>query len=122
MGDPVTYCVVDILNDWLSLNKRESALKKDLKDAIAQLDKLAYEHYPALTEDEVKDLVVNDKWMAALDAAIHGEMDRVSQSLTKRVKELVERYESPLPALSEAVIGLEGKVSGHLAKMGFSWR
>ena len=31
--------------------------------------------------------------LAALDAAIHGEMDRVSQQLTSRVKELAERYE-----------------------------
>jgi len=31
---------------------------------------------------------VDDKWLAALDAAIHGEMDRVSQQLTQRVKDL----------------------------------
>ena len=44
-------------------------------------------------------LVVDDKWIAALDAAIHGEMDRISQQLTPtRVKELAERYETPLPA------------------------
>jgi type I restriction enzyme M protein len=29
-----------------------------------------------------------------LDARIHGEMDRVSQQLTTRVKELAERYET----------------------------
>jgi hypothetical protein len=32
--------------------------------------------------------VVDDKWLAALGAAIHGEMDRISQALTQRVKEL----------------------------------
>ena len=31
--------------------------------------------YPRLTETEVKALTVDDKWMAALDAAIHGETD-----------------------------------------------
>jgi type I restriction enzyme M protein len=36
---------------------------------------------------------------AALDAAIHGEMDRVSQQLTHRVKELAERYETPMPQM-----------------------
>lgn len=39
--------------------------------------------YPELSEDEIKTLVVDDKWMAVLDAAIHGEMDRISQTLTK---------------------------------------
>ena len=43
-----------------------------------------------LTEAEVKALVVEEQMSlpAALDSAIHGEMDRVSQQLTQRVKEL----------------------------------
>ena len=45
--------------------------------------------------------MVDDKWLAALDAAIHGEMDRISQALTQRVKELAERYETPLPQMVE---------------------
>ena len=39
----------------------------------------------SLTESEIKALVVDDKWFAALDAAIRSEMDRVSQQLTQRV-------------------------------------
>ena len=67
-------------------------------------------------------LVVDDKWLAALDAVIHGEMDRVSQQLTRRVKELAERYETPLPQATSRVAELEAKVSGHLERMGFAWR
>ena len=88
-----------VLSDWLKLNTDETDLKKQLKDAEAALDAKAYAHYPKLTEAEVKALVVDDKWLAALDTAIHGEMDRVSQELTKRVKELAERYETPLPQI-----------------------
>ena len=69
-------------NDWLKLNDEEADLKKRLKDAEAALDAKAYAKYPKLTEAEIKTLVVDDKWLAALDAAIHGEMDRVSQQLT----------------------------------------
>ena len=69
--------------------------------------------------DEAKTLVVDDKWLARLDADIHGEMDRISQSLTQRVKELAERYETPLPQLSDRVADLEAKVNGHLERMGF---
>ena len=46
-------------------------------------------------------------------------MDRISQTLTRRVKELVERYESPLPKLTEEVANLSEKVAAHLQKMGF---
>ena len=75
---------------------------------------------PVLGETEVKSLVVDDKWMAALEAVIHGETDRISQQLTQRVKELAERYETPLPDLNKRVAELEAKVNRHLAKMGFT--
>jgi type I restriction enzyme M protein len=57
-----------------------------------------------------------------LDAAIHGGMDRVSQQLTQRVKELAERYETPLPQMVSRVAELEAKVNRHLKTMGFSWK
>ncbi|MEZ5334358.1 MAG: hypothetical protein R2741_03510 [Methanolobus sp.] len=62
-----------------------------------------------LSEDDVKSLVVDDKWLSTLDAAIHGEMDRISQSLTQRVKELAERYDTPLPKMTERVAELESQ-------------
>jgi type I restriction enzyme M protein len=65
--------------------------------------------------------VVDDKWLAALDAAVHGEMDSVSQRLTQRVKDLAERYETTLPRMASRVAELETKVNSHLEKMGFSW-
>lgn len=55
------------------------------------------------------------------DAAIHGEMDRVSQALTSRVRELAERYESPLPQMADRAAELEAKVAAHLKTMGFTW-
>jgi type I restriction enzyme M protein len=108
------------LNDWLKLNGDEADLKKRLKEAEASLDAKAYAKYPTLTESEIKTLVVDDKWLAALDRDIHGEMDRVSQDITQRVKELVERYETPLPQMVNRVADLETKVNGHLEKMGFA--
>ncbi|MFA6271437.1 MAG: N-6 DNA methylase, partial [Candidatus Paceibacterota bacterium] len=110
---------IQILLLWLSLNTEEADLKKRLKEAEAALDALAYAQYPTLTETEIKTLVVDDKWMTAIAAAIHGEMDRISQALTQRVKELAERYETPLPQAALKVAELEAKVNRHLAKMGF---
>jgi len=111
-----------VLRDWLKLNAEEADLKKRLKETEAALDAQAYARYPKLTEAEIKTLVVDDKWRAALDAAIHGEMDRVSQRLTQRVKELAERYETPLPRMHTHVAGLETRVNRHLQAMGFSWK
>jgi type I restriction enzyme M protein len=100
-----------VLDEWLELSNQEADLKKKLKDAEAALDAMAYAQYPKLTEDGVKTLVVDDKWLAALDAAIHGEMERISQALTQRVKELAERYETPMPQMVSRVAKLEAKVN-----------
>ena len=121
-GDKEAREEAAVLNAWSKLNKQEADLKKQLKEHEDLLDGWVYRKYPKLTEDEVKALVVDDKWLAALDAAIHGEMDRVSQALTRRVKELAERYETPLPALTHKVAELEERVSGHLERMGFAWK
>ena len=113
---------VAVLNDWLKLNKEEVGLKKRIKEAEATLDGQAYAKYPKLTAAEIKTLVVDDKWLAALDAAIHGEMDHVSKQLTQHVKELAERYEMPLPKMLDRVAEAEAKVNFHLKAMGFAWR
>lgn len=107
------------LKQWAKLNKQESELKAAIKGAEAALDAAAYAKYSKLTEDDVKALVVDDKWLATLGTAIHGEIDRTEQTLTGRVKELAERYATPLPAMTDRVTELETKVAAHLAKMGF---
>lgn len=120
-GDPSAKDEADVLARWLALNEKETELKRKVKEAEAALDELAYKKYPKLTGEEIKSLVVEDKWLAAIDAAIHGEMDRVSQTLTSRIKELAERYEATLPELEKSVIDLQSKVNQHLERMGFSW-
>ena len=69
----------------------------------------------------MKALVVDDKWLDTLDARVHEEMDRVTQRLTGRVRELAERYAAPLPQLASRAAEFEAKVKGHLERMGFSW-
>ena len=110
-----------VLNEWLSLSDREAELKKQLRESELLLDAQALAKYPKLTEDEVKTLVVEDKWLATLEAALQGEMDQISQQLTQRVKQLAERYETPLPRLTSRVAELEAKVNQHLERMGFTW-
>jgi type I restriction enzyme M protein len=108
-----------ILNKWLKFSNEEADLKKAIKAAETDLDAKVYAKYPNLTEVEVKTLVVEDKWLATLEGDIQGEMNRISQSLTQRVKELAERYETPMPQLTNHVAELEAKVNSHLERMGF---
>jgi type I restriction enzyme M protein len=110
-----------VLGEYLELTDRIGEAKKALRDAEAELDALAYAKYPTLNECEIKTLVVDDKWLTALDARVHGEMERISQALTGRVRQLAERYEMPLPGLSSRVAEMERAVNHHLERMGFSW-
>ena len=46
---------------------------------------------------------MDDKWLATVAAAVQGELDRVSQTLTGRIRQLAERYATPLPQLTDEV-------------------
>jgi len=110
-----------VLQHWLELAASEAAAKKKLKEAEEALDGKALALYPKLSERDVKALVVDGKWMATVAATVAGEVERISQRLTERVRELAERYESALPAAAGRVEELEAKVKAHLQKMGFAW-
>ncbi|MDO8812513.1 MAG: N-6 DNA methylase [Gallionella sp.] len=92
---------------------------KKVKDAQQALYMQVFVKYGELSEAEIKALVVDDKWLAAITAAVQGELERVSQTLTGRIMILAERYAMPLPVIAAEVEELSAKVESHLIKMGF---
>jgi type I restriction enzyme M protein len=121
-SDPDGADELKLLKQWLDLGNRVAALKKQIREGDAALDTLAYEKYPTLTHADIQLLVIDDKWMATLAGTVQGELDRVSQTLTGRVRELAERYATPLPKLTDEAAVLATRVEEHLAKMGALWR
>lgn len=111
----------DILTRCLELIEAESDAAEAVKRGQDALNKQVLAHYGKLTEAEIKTLVVEDKWLTSLRAAIEGEVRLLMQQLAKRVKELEERYARPLPALEREVEAFSAKVEGHLKKMGVAW-
>jgi len=110
-----------VMEKYLSLKEEESEAKKKIKEAEKALDAKVITKYKKLTESEIKALVVDDKWVGTIEQAVKGEMDRISQRLTQRIKELAERYATPLPTLVTETEALTSKVDVHLNKMGFIW-
>jgi type I restriction enzyme M protein len=110
------------LEDYAALLDKQTDAKARLKAAQEDLDAKLDAKYPKLTEDEIKTLVVDDKWLATIAAAVQGELDRVSQTLTGRIRQLAERYASPLPQLTDEVATLAARVDVHLKKMGAVWK
>ena len=111
-----------VMKQYMALIEQQIKLTIDIKTASETLDKKALSQYAKLTETDVKNLVVDGKWMQAIQIAINSEMERISQRLTQRLKELLERYETPMPELDKQVKELEEKVNAHLTKMGLSWK
>ena len=112
----------NMLQQYKKLMDDETEVQFKIKTAKIELEKKVIAQYPKLSIAEIKTLVVEKKWMAAMDQRIRTEMDNISHRLTQRIKELAERYETPMPRMTENVADLEAKVNTHLTKMGFVWK
>jgi len=121
-SDPDAADERQVLKAWLQLSADEAALKKAVKELDATLDQRAFEHYAKLSLAEIQALVIHDKWLARLGQDLQAELDRVSQTLTRRIRELAERYAQPLPELVNDLEVLSGRVEAHMQRMGVAWR
>ncbi|HMI93048.1 MAG TPA: class I SAM-dependent DNA methyltransferase [Polyangiales bacterium] len=109
-----------VLEQYLALADKEAALWSQANAAQLALTEKVAEKYGKLSEDEIKALVIDDKWLVAVHGAVQSELDRVSQTLTGRVRELAERYATPLPELTSELETLAARVQAHLTQMGFA--
>jgi len=113
---------VKLLKEYKSLLESLNKTDKDIKEAVKARDEAVLKHYAKLTEAEIKELVVDDKWLAAIERDIQSEIERVTLQLATRIRELEERYAEPLPEIMRTVEELQRKVDEHLRRMGLEWR
>ncbi len=64
-------------------------------------------------------LLINQKWLKTPAQGINDEAEDIILQMLNRIKELYERYETPLPEIERQVYKLEHKVKAHLKLMGF---
>ncbi|MBI3477555.1 MAG: type I restriction-modification system subunit M [Acidobacteria bacterium] len=107
-----------VLTRCLQLMETEAVASKAVKESQAYLDASVLTQYAKLTDSEIRDLVVDDKWLAVLQGAMKDEIQRLTQALTDRVKELEERYIVTLSELENAISELSDRVKAHLKEMG----
>ncbi len=112
---------ISVLELYLNTSERLSETSKQIKELTSELDKLVLEKYRQLSIEEIKKLVVEHKWMMAIEFSVKNEMQHISQRLAARVRELSDRYEIALPDVLKEVKSLEEKVNTHFSKMGFKW-
>jgi type I restriction enzyme M protein len=110
-----------VLSEYQKLSEKEKEVKKQVKEVESQLDTDLFEKYQQLKESNIKEMVIQDKWLFAINDSINNIIEQISRNLTGRINELVDRYETPLPKISKDVNELTTKVDQHLEKMEFKW-
>ena len=118
-NDPEFSEELKILSDYNKLYVKQSDLKKQIKELHSQLDENLYKKYQKLTKNEIKELVINEKWFFTIHNLIDDEIERISNKLSGRIKELQTRYETPLEDISNNLQIFSKKINGHLKVMGF---
>jgi type I restriction enzyme M protein len=111
----------DMLDKYKKLMAKETKLKASIKKSLSELEVKVIKKYPVLSIDEIKTLTVDKKWMATMEQLVKSEMDAISHRLTERIKELGERYETPMPKLTNDIADLTAKVEDHLKQMNYTW-
>ncbi|MGW0019932.1 type I restriction-modification system subunit M [Rhodococcus sp. NPDC003382] len=114
-GDPDE---IKALQHATKLYNTEAAAKKALKDAKGELDLATLKKYGDLTEDDIKTLVLDDKWYATVVRRVAGEVEALTLDLVARIQQLGKRYAETVSELDAELEEIEAKVAGHLDAMG----
>lgn len=108
-----------VLQKYLDLKGDISLNKKLIKERKYDLLTALLVKYAALSEEDIKRLVIEKKWFASLGSRLDGEMQRINQQLTSKVSALAERYAQILTEIDAEIADLEAKVAAHLKQMGY---
>ncbi|UZF56586.1 type I restriction-modification system subunit M [Gordonia polyisoprenivorans] len=114
-GDPDE---VRALQHATKLYNTEAAAKKAVKDVRTELDLATLKKYGDLNEDDIKSLVLDDKWRSTVARRVTAEVEDLTLDLGSRIQQLGERYVETVGNLDTELESIEAKVSAHLAAMG----
>ncbi len=102
----------------IKLYDNEAAAKRAVKDAQAELDLATLHKYGGLTDDDVLNLVLDDKWHATIERRVADQVNALTLALVARIQQLGERYDETLGDLDTRLKKLESQVAEHLRRMG----
>ncbi|MFE2823928.1 type I restriction-modification system subunit M [Streptomyces sp. NPDC059271] len=109
---------VAALSHLIKLYNAEAVAKKAAKEAEAALHLATLKKYGDLAEEEVRVLVLDDKWAATVCNRVGEEVNALTLALVRRIQELGERYNKTVRILAAELEEFDSKVIGHLANMG----
>lgn len=109
---------IKALQHLIKLYTDEVAAKQAAKDAQSALNLATLEKYGELTQRDIKQLVLDDKWHATIARRVTSEVNSLTLALLGRIQELGKRYADTVADLEAGLSQLDGQVAAHLADMG----
>ncbi|WQU07083.1 type I restriction-modification system subunit M [Helicobacter pylori] len=101
--------------EWLEAKNK--ALKMKNK-AYEELELKAFHQYKNLEINEIKDLIIKDKWLNSLKNALENKIQKRTNALTSALNEIISSYSNSLLELDKEVKESESKVLEHLKDLG----
>ncbi|MGL2586755.1 type I restriction-modification system subunit M [Helicobacter pylori] len=101
--------------EWLEAKNK--ALKMKNK-AYEELELKAFHQYKNLELGEIKDLIIQDKWLNSLKNALENKILKRINAFTSALNEIISSYSNSLLELDKEVKESESKVLEHLKDLG----
>ncbi|WP_208365736.1 type I restriction-modification system subunit M [Helicobacter pylori] len=101
--------------EWLEAKNK--ALKMKNK-AYEELELKAFHQYKNLEINEIKDLIIKDKWLNSLKNALENKIQKRINAFISALNEIISSYSNSLLELDKEVKESESKVLEHLKDLG----
>ncbi|EMH17136.1 type I restriction-modification system subunit M [Helicobacter pylori] len=101
--------------EWLEAKNK--ALKMKNK-AYEELELKAFHQYKNLEINEIKDLIIKDKWLNSLKNALENKIQKRINAFASALNEIISSYSNSLLELDKEVKESESKVLKHLKDLG----
>ena len=118
--DPESHEEQERLLCCLAVMDAETATGRTVKVARGSLDAHVLVRYDMLTQEDINEIVVDDKWFASIHDAVDEQVDQVVRRLATRAQELEKRYRECLFDLERLTVDYATRVHDHLTRMGLS--
>ncbi|WQU95119.1 type I restriction-modification system subunit M [Helicobacter pylori] len=113
--DPEDKQILKTALEWLEAKNK--ALKMKNK-AYEELESKAFHQYKNLEINEIKDLIIKDKWLNSLKNALENKIQKRINAFISTLNEIISSYSNSLLELDKEVKESESKVLEHLKDLG----
>ncbi|WP_120830803.1 type I restriction-modification system subunit M [Helicobacter pylori] len=108
----------EILKTALELLEAKNKALKMKNKAYEALELKAFHQYEKLEINEIKDLIIKDKWLNSLKNALENKIQKRINAFISALNEIISSYSNSLLELDKEVKESESKVLEHLKDLG----